>query len=192
MWALVLPIAISTKQYRLLAICTVSCMFWAMGPHWIRHLIVFLPLCALLFTPPKRSIMRWIWVVYFILLPWQLSNSIVDLEDRVRSVFEQSKSEQVQEQRTAGWNTALWVRENTPKDAKIAFFYAWTGLGTERFSVLGSVEEHIPTREWLSTHGDRSLSDLQELGMILSLSDQLRSTRQDGLFYRRRILKSAF
>ena len=38
-------------------------------------------------------------------------------------------------------------------------------MGTERFSVLGSVEEHIPTREWLSIHGDRSLSDLQELGI---------------------------
>ena len=165
LWALGLPTAILTKQYRLLAICIVSGVFWAMGPHWIRHLIIFLPLCALLFQTPKRSIMQWIWVVYFIFLPWQLSNSIVDLEDRIRSVFEQSKSEQLQERRTVGWNTALWIKENTPKDAKIAFFYSWTGLGTERFFLLGSVEEHIPTREWLTTHRDRSLRDLQELGI---------------------------
>ena len=95
---------------------------------------IFAFVCFALYTS-KLSIMRWIWLVYFILLPWQLSNSIVDLEDRIRSVFEQSKSEQVQERRTAGWNTALWIRENTPKDAKVAFLRMdWFGNGTILFS----------------------------------------------------------
>ena len=69
-------------------------------------------------------------------------------KDRIRSVLEQSKSEQVQEQRTAGWNTALWVRENTPKDAKISFFLCMDFLGDGTVSFSGA-EEHIPTREWV-------------------------------------------
>ena len=145
LWALVFPIAISTKQYRLLAICIVSCMFWAVGPHWIRHLIVFLPLCALLFSSPKRSIMRWIWVVYFILLPWQLSNSIVDLEDQVE-VFLNNQIGTSAGTKNCRMEYCPMSKGKYSQSHK-CIFSAWTGLGTERFSVLGSVEENTYQHE---------------------------------------------
>jgi hypothetical protein len=165
LWALALPVAIRTKQYRLLGICILCCMFWAMGAHWIRHMIIFLPLCALLFQDIPQKTMKWIWIVYVILLPWQLSSCVVDLEPKIQSVFDRSQFESLQENRVAGWKVAQWTKENTPKDARIAFLYAWTGLATDRFVVLGSVEEHIPTRNWLMTHGESSLKDLQEVGV---------------------------
>ena len=71
----------------------------------------------------------------------------MDIESSIQSVFHHSKAGTIQERKKIpGWDVGRWAKEHTPEDARIAFFYSWSGLATDRFVVLGSVEEHIPTR----------------------------------------------
>ena len=166
LWALTIPLVLWEKQYRSFVVFGVCCIFWSIGPHWIRHMIVFLPIGASIFSKniPKR-LMHGIWFVYMLLLPWQLSTLLLDIEAKIQSVFLMSEAETLQSKKVPGWDVGKWIKEHTPKDAKIAFFYSWSGLATDRYFVLGSVEEHIPTRNWLMTHKNQSLLELQKLGI---------------------------
>ena len=58
-----------------------------------------------------------------------------------------------------------WANDSLPQDAQVALLYTWTGYLLQRDYVLGSVEDHIPVRHWLLTHGEDSLTELQALGV---------------------------
>src|SRR5204863_3572908 len=46
-----------------------------------------------------------------------------------------------------------------------ALLYAWQAYYLPQETVLGSVEDHVPTRWWLWSHGDASLADLRSQGV---------------------------
>jgi hypothetical protein len=58
-----------------------------------------------------------------------------------------------------------WSNEHLPADARVALVFDWSGYLLDRPYVLGSVEDHVPMRHWLVSHGEHSLSDLRAAGV---------------------------
>ncbi len=63
------------------------------------------------------------------------------------------------------WPAVRWANTHLPEDAVVALFFDWSGGLLERPFHLGSVEDHVPSRHWLKTHGDQSLVALQARGV---------------------------
>ena len=69
------------------------------------------------------------------------------------------------EEHVHDWPVIEWSNEHLPKDAKVALLFSWSGYLLDRDRVLGSVEDHVPTRHWLITHGEMSLQALRTAGV---------------------------
>ena len=63
------------------------------------------------------------------------------------------------------WPALAYLRQHVPPDERVALLYAWQDYWIIQPAVLGSVEDHTPTRHWLVSHGDSSLTDLYEQGV---------------------------
>ena len=64
-----------------------------------------------------------------------------------------------------GWEAVDWVNQHTPEDARVAMLFSWPKLYLERAAVLGSVEDHVPSRVFLERHGEQSLQKLKSSGV---------------------------
>ena len=64
-----------------------------------------------------------------------------------------------------GYEAISWANRHLPEEAKVALLFEWNGFLLERETLMGSVEDHIPTRHFLLTHQERSLSQLREMGV---------------------------
>lgn len=80
------------------------------------------------------------------------------------------------------WEALRYLRDHAPHDERVALLYAWHGYYVEQPYLLGSVEEHTPTRQWLATHGDASLRALQERGVRWLLVGDARFLRKAYAF----------
>ncbi len=80
------------------------------------------------------------------------------------------------------WGALRHLREHAPADAQVAQLYAWHGYWIDQPWILGSVEEHTPTRMWLAEHGDASLRALRERGVTWLLVGDVRFLRKQYPF----------
>ena len=63
------------------------------------------------------------------------------------------------------WPALRYARAWIPNDDRVALLGAWGGYYIDQDYVLGSVEDHVPTRYWLALHGDNALKALADLGV---------------------------
>ena len=70
-----------------------------------------------------------------------------------------------QEVKIPGYKVMQWLNEHTEPNVTVGLLFAWTGALLERKYILGSVEDHTPTRHWILVHQEKSLQKLQERGV---------------------------
>jgi hypothetical protein len=80
------------------------------------------------------------------------------------------------------WGALRYLREHAPEGAKVAQLYAWHGYWIDQPWILGSVEEHTPTRMWLAQHGEDALRALRERGITWLLVGDVRFLRKQYTF----------
>ena len=161
---------------RWIGVAVLGALGWAVGPHWLRYLLIPSAVLALAAGAGFARLPGWgraIVVAAWIgglpsnLGPW--------LEDQTPAVALGDRSaEDFLEERLPGWTCAAWVNEYTPEDAVVALLYAWPGHYVERRWVLSSVEDHVPTRHWLHVHGENALADLRAEGVTYVLAGRPR------------------
>jgi hypothetical protein len=165
LFLLLLPFAIWKSLYhskgrRLLGICTIAFVFWALGPHWIRHLFPFIGLLVFGLSIAIRwdSLINKVIIVFVFALGIP-ANVIPVLEKGAHTIQTQAEDD------IPGYSAMVWINQHTSQDTKVALFFAWSGLILEREYVLGSVEDHTPARHWIMSHQKNCLRKLKENGI---------------------------
>jgi hypothetical protein len=64
----------------------------------------------------------------------------------------------------------------------VALLGAWAGYYVQQPYILGSVEDHVPTRYWLALHGDNAIHALQDEGVQWLIVGDLPSVRKTYRF----------
>jgi hypothetical protein len=164
------------KVRAVLIAALLSFVGWAAGAHWLRHLLPALPLWALACgagldqaiqcARPVR--LAWIggaWAVGLSGLASNLGPVAAATADRIPVAMGAEPEVEYLRRTVDGYPAVEWANTHLPEDAQVALLFEWTGFLLERPSILGSVEDHIPTRHFLLSHREQSLDHLRELGV---------------------------
>ena len=159
----------NVSQRKTLGVLVVFGLFWAMGPHWIRHLLPGLAIVALWIGLSISSASRPVfWGASFCWACGVISNwsPLIDkLSHRLPVALGQIDKEVYRQEKVPGWKTLRWADEKLPKAANVAILFSWAGLATERKYLFSSIEDHVPIRYWLSHHREKSLDLLRNEGI---------------------------
>lgn len=166
------------QHLRLLGACGVVWLGWAAGPHWLRYLLPGAPLLAVaasvglsgVLEGTARRVTQTLFVagiaaVWLVGLPSNLGPVVQDAADRLDAARGAESRSDFYAARYHPWTAVQWANQNLPKDARVALFFDWSGYLLERPVWLGSVEDHVPARHWVLTHGDGSLAALRDEGV---------------------------
>ena len=175
-----IPIAIlvgwrDLKVRSLVIVTVVGCVVWAAGLHWFRYLLPTLPVLALsagvgaawLLARPKGGMMAFgaLGLVGLMGLPANLGPMLLDTAKAWPVASGQVPDSVFLKEHVHDWPVIEWSNEHLPPDAKVALLFSWSGYLLDRDRVLGSVEDHVPTRHWVTSHGEMSLSALRAAGV---------------------------
>jgi hypothetical protein len=154
---------------RLWGVSVAVLLLWALGPHWLRYLLPGLPILALALaagiSETPRAARVALALVIVAGLPANWGPLLEHAADRLPAATGQESRDAYLERKEETWPALRWANAHLPADAEVAILYAWTGYLLERPYVLSSVEDHIPVRHWILTHGERSLDALREAGV---------------------------
>jgi hypothetical protein len=148
----------------------VGAVAWAAGPQWLRYLVPALPLLALaagagLLVRAPRALAASALLAGLVGLPANCLDVIRTAADRIEVVTGEESQEDYLARHHHGYKAIAWANAHLPADARVAMLFSWAGALLERRQVLGSVEDHVPTRHWILRHGDQSLHKLAEAGV---------------------------
>ncbi len=80
------------------------------------------------------------------------------------------------------WPAVRFLRDEVPPDAPVALLFAWHGYYVEQPYILGSVEDHTPTRQFVVASGDDPLAALRGRGVRYALVGDIRFIRKSYEF----------
>ena len=159
------------KGERWVGVAALGFLGWAMGPHWLRYLLMPSAVLALAAGEGFSRLPRWGQVAAgLVWLSGLPSNWGPWLDRQAPRVALGVGQTEFLEDRVPGYTSALWINEHAPDDAVVALLFAWPGHYLERRWVLSSVEDHVPTRHWFHVRGDSGLTDLQAEGVTYVLA----------------------
>ncbi len=181
----VLALARSDEGRRIALVGAACFAFWAMGPHWLRYLLPGLPVLAVCGAagaawltsggPVSRTAGLAVMGASFLLgAPANLGPYLEHLSDRLPAATGQESADDYLARSLDDWPVILHARERLPEDAVVALAFSWSAYHLDRAVILGSVEDHIPTRHFLLTHGEKSLQDLRDAGATHLMTTRVR------------------
>jgi len=142
---------------------------WAVGPHWLRYLLPTLPLLALAAAAGLARLPRWALpfgaAVWLAGLPANLQPSLSQASEQAAVALGQESPEDYLQRELPPWSALRWLNEETGPEARVALLYSWYAWHLQRPWILGSVEDHVPTRHLLALHGDQALEQLRAAGV---------------------------
>ena len=159
---LMLPVACRPTKWRPWAIAGITgSIGWAMGPHWLRYLIPTLPILALsgsaivVWVARNRLGLGMVWCGLIGLAPMGLigTDRHLSRELTVRTSSDEHTPTVVE-----------FCNRHVPEDATVALLFAWEGAAIQRRQLLGSVEDHIPSRHFILSHPTDPLGGLRRAG----------------------------
>ena len=169
---LLLPVALlwGFPKHRGLAIAaSVAFIGWAAGPHWVRYLLPAAPILALGLASGVSSLNRWgktgVYLVIALGLPGNWGPWLKDLSHRGPAALDSQRAESLLEESVPGWKAVEWINTHTPKDAKVGLLFSWSKLYIDRPILLGSVEDHVPSRVLFETQKKEALATLKSQGV---------------------------
>jgi hypothetical protein len=160
---------------RRIAIASVlGALAWAAGPHWLRYLIPTLPLLALLggaslLSRAPRVLIVSALGVGLIGLPANTLDVLQTAGDRAAVVTGEESATDYLSRKHHGYGAIQWANAHLPEDARVAMLFTWDGALLQRRQLIGSVEDHIPTRHWILQHSSNSLQALADAGATHAL-----------------------
>ena len=159
---LMLPVAFRSATWRSWALAGLTgTIGWAMGPHWLRYLIPTLPILALLGAAVAVSVARnrvslgAVWFALIGLAPVGLVGTDRHLSRELTARMGAAE---------AAPSVVEFCNRHVPDDATIALVFAWEGAAIQRRQLLGSVEDHIPSRHFILSHPDDPVGALRRAG----------------------------
>jgi hypothetical protein len=158
------PLVWRSSRFRpWLAACAAGLIAWAMGPQWLRYLIPALPILALtgaaLAVPlvGGRAGTALLWVGLSIGAMSGLQGSSNHFKKATEALPR------------AGTVAAEFCNQALPTDARVAMLFSWESSDIHRAQILGSLDDHVPTRHFLLAHAGRELEALRRAGATHAL-----------------------
>ncbi len=142
---------------------------WLLGPHSLRYLLPGLPVLALAATEGVAELPRLgrvaVLAVWVAGLPSNVGPWLDTVGDRAAVALGTEDRDDFLARNVYGWEALAWVRDQAPSDAKVALLYTWGRYYVGRPWVLGSVEDHTPTRYLVRQHGSQAIEALAAAGV---------------------------
>ena len=88
-----------------------------------------------------------------------------DISDRAPTIVDKNAARELLNSEIRGFEAVDWINNNSPEDARVALLFSWPKFHIDRETVLGSVEDHVPTRAHLGIHKDSALKALKDVGV---------------------------
>jgi hypothetical protein len=179
--------AVWDRRVRVLLIATVlGVAGWFFGIQWIRHLLPLAPVWAvavgLSLTRTTPDIRRILSLLLVAALPLQLLGLVSVAAEAIPAVTGDQSREAWVADKLPGSSATAWVAVNTPEDATIALLFAGDVASIPRRTVLGSVEDHTPSRWLAATHGVESMAWLRSQGVRYVLFQRVHFIRHAYAF----------
>jgi len=158
---------------------------WAAGPHWLRYLVPGLPLLAVAVAGvvpvalargdrAGRLAIGALLACWLAGLPANWSPVAASLADRLDAATGQEEPEEYLARTLDDWPVIVHARDRLPPDARVALLFSWSAYHLDRPVLVASVEDHVPTRHLLLSHGDDSLEVLRAAGATHVLTSSVR------------------
>ena len=146
-----------SKHWRVWTVLLASLIFWAVGPHWIRHLV---PMMGLLMvcSIPAGAISRTATQLLIGL------GFVLGVPQNIAPFLEQTYARGQNDTNVPGAAATEWLNQHV-EDGSVALLFLWTGASLDVPYVLSSVEDHTPVRHWVLKHGDMSVEHLKSNGV---------------------------
>ena len=175
---------------RLGFIVLVGFVGWALGAQLLRYLLPLSAIAALLAAWLRPG---WVPALLFLVsLPANLAPGWIRAAGRVAVATGNEPRETFLARELPAWSAIDFLRRHAPADASVAMLFAWHGYYVPQDVVLGSVEDHIPTRWWLWSHGDASLRDLESQGVDWLLVGDTQFLKKSYGFLSPEVLRAQF
>jgi hypothetical protein len=147
----------------LLVVVVVGFAGWAAGAQLLRWLLPVSAVAALLGGAVR---LRAAWLVVW------LAGAVANLgplweraAERVAVTTGRETREEFLARELPAWPALAYLRDHVPADSPVAMLFAWHGYHVLQPTILGSVEDHVPTRWWLARHGSDALGALRRDGV---------------------------
>ena len=171
----------ASRDARLLVvIVTAGFVGWGASAQVMRYL---LPLSGVAALAGAASSWRGLALALTLLsLPRNAEPLAKETRDRVAVVVGDEDEETFLSRELPAWGALRYLRDHVPAHEPVALLYAWQGYYLHQPYVLGSVEDHTPTRQWLAARGEAALHALYERGVRWLLVGDLHFLRKSYAF----------
>jgi hypothetical protein len=148
--------AFKSRQARmLLFVLLLGLTGWAAGPHWLRYL---LPLSGVVvLAAGAASQPKALYLLFAASLPANLAPLLAQTADALPVVAGHEPEDSYLDRNVPGWNCIRYLKQHAPADAGVALFFTWPVFHLLQPAVVGSVEDHVPSRFLLFEHSEDPL-----------------------------------
>ncbi len=166
---------------RLLLLCVAGFTTWALGAQILRYLLPVLGIAALLLGSVRMPTAAWV-LLFLGSLPSNLAPAWKRASSRAAVVTGREDADTFLSRELPAWPALRFARAWIPAEERVALLGSWGGYYVEQPYILGSVEDHVPTRYWLALHGENSLHALHDQGVRWLIVGDLPTVRKTYRF----------
>ncbi len=166
---------------RLLLLCVAGFTTWALGAQILRYLLPVLGIAALLLGSVRMPTAAWV-LLFVGSLPSNLAPAWTRASSRAAVVTGSEDADTFLSRELPAWPALRFARAWIPAEERVALLGSWAGYYVEQPYILGSVEDHVPTRYWLALHGENALHALHDQGVRWLIVGDLPTVRKTYRF----------
>ncbi|MDP2304859.1 MAG: hypothetical protein Q8P18_02405 [Pseudomonadota bacterium] len=195
LWAALAAAALAASRRdgavrRLAFVAALGFVGWALGAQIVRYLLPIAAIAALAGGALPR---RWpAWLLLAVSLPANLAPTLQRSAERVAVATGNQTPDAFLSDALPAWGALRFLREHVPLDAPVAMLFAWHGYYVKQPWILGSVEDHVPTRYWAWQHGDEALHALRDGGVRYLLVGDIHFIKKSYPFLTPGVLQAQF
>ncbi len=136
---------------------------WASSAQLLRYLIPLAGIAALLLGAVRPGLAPLL--ALLLSLPANLAPAWKRAAARAAVVTGREDAETFLTRELPAWPAVRYVRDWVPREDTVALLNCWPSYYIDQPYLLGSVEDHVPVRHWVFTHGAESVRALADLGV---------------------------
>jgi hypothetical protein len=175
---------------RLLFVLLVGFAGWAAGAQIFRYLLPLFGIAALAGGALPRALPGLL--LLLLSLPANLSPIWARATTQAAVVRGAETPDDFLTRELSAWPALRYLRDHVSPDAPVAGLFAWHNYWVKQPFLLGSVEDHVPTRYWVWQRGEASLTTLRELGVVWLLVGDVRFLKKSYAFLPPSVLDAQF
>ncbi len=148
---------------RLALLVAVGFVGWAVSAQLLRYLLPLAGIAALLLGAVRPGFAPMI--ALLVSLPANLAPAWTRAAARAAVVTGQEDADTFLTRDLPAWPAVRYVQAWVPPTDTVALLNCWPSYYIDQPYLLGSVEDHVPVRHWVFTHGTESVRALADLGV---------------------------